>query len=139
MQARLWCGNANSTALHCVPEEQFVVQVMTMFDELNVNLHLKDLVRVQPGTGHCKEGKPGEDVKFSNSVNKILTWKTHTRVTPSDLENNYARPPSKGCETTADQPMLYALIYKILTIIRNDSVSPSSEQYVASIVPSEKR
>ncbi|KAG9295327.1 hypothetical protein G9A89_000219 [Geosiphon pyriformis] len=91
---------------------------------------------------HCDDAKVHprtKDVKLNRSVNKILTWTTATRVTPSVLQKHYARPPLQGGETTADQPMLYALIYKILTIISSDSVSLSSEQFVVSIVPSERK
>ncbi|KAG9285253.1 hypothetical protein G9A89_000252, partial [Geosiphon pyriformis] len=91
---------------------------------------------------HCNYAKVHprtKDVKLNKSVDKILTWTTATRVTTSVLQKHYARPPLQGGETTADQPMLSALIYKILTIISSNSVSLSSEQFVVSIVPSERK
>jgi len=43
----------------------------------------------------------------------------------------YAFPPPKGCETKADQPILGALLFRILAIIRPRSMSLTSERNIA--------
>ena len=68
---------------------------------------------------HCDDAKGHmgtEDMKLNNSVNKTVAWTTATHVTPSGLQKIYEQPPSKGCETATDQPVLCALIEKIFSI-----------------------
>lgn len=74
-----------------------------------------------------------EDKKIKATVDAILDWKPGTTVESlGPLKGRFARPPPQGCETIADQPIVGAIIWRILTILCDGSLSLCSEQAVPS-------
>ena len=74
------------------------------------------------------------DKKIKAFVDVILEWKPGMTVESlGRLKGRFACPPSTACETMADQPILCALIFRILSILRQGTVSESSEQVAVPI------
>lgn len=81
-----------------------------------------------------KKDKDSGTRKIQQTADAILEW-TPGRTVESlgQIAGNFGRPSSKGCETTADQPLFCALIFKMLAILEQSSTSVSSEQSLAYV------
>ena len=74
------------------------------------------------------------------SVDAILQWTPGTTVESlEETKANFGRPPAQAGETTADQPILCALMFQILDIVGRSTTSVSSEQLVASVYKGGRR
>ncbi len=80
-----------------------------------------------------KAKRTNDEDSINNTVNAIHNWRDHSPPQKKRPKITFGRPHPTGTETKTDQPILLALVFQVLCILRNKPKMLSREQVLPAI------